>query len=323
MNMKNHIEDALQQYGEKLVSYEDLYNGSSNMNWKVHTSNGDYVLKRMPMHHPEKFIEFQNWLSSKLAETKIPFKPNVFTKSGDTVLVHNSYLWQLRPYVNGRFHKLGDRNDTKSCINVLLKLHSMDVDKNNNDTIEDFVYWTNEGEKKLKRSTEIIRKFVDNHTLSRMTKHYAALIKRSSESGYQMMNLKNVINHGDFHSRNLIFNDDGLSAVIDWDNSKIGPRVSDFAKAFYLLSRCMHNSFAINVGMAERFLAQYHNVAKLTKEEIHLIPLILGVAYIPKPEHLLSFGNNVDKLLWYINWTFNGSEMAECQLRPIIQKLIF
>jgi len=63
-----------------------------------------------------------------------------------------------------------------------------------------------------------------------------------------------VLLHGDYWPGNLLWNDDGLAAVIDWEDARVGDPLSDLGNTR------MEILFADGVEMMDAFSAHYHSL---------------------------------------------------------------
>lgn len=306
-----------ERFGIKCEKITKLNSGSSNLNWIIEGNDGAYVLKRMPI-QDEEFIKFQNWITEKLSSCDYPFVENLIIENNHAVEFDN-YVWQMRPYIDGRFFELNNEIDLTMAADALIKLHMISVDDFNKKKLEVFDYWKIDYENKLLNIYNIIKNQLSSKECIEMMRIYEKVICDVISSKETSYLYRTSIVHGDFHGGNLIFDDRKLVAVIDWDTAKIQPIIYDFAKGMYLLSRKEHGNFEINSSAIKLFINTYTKHIELNNIEWNVIPLLLETNYLPKPEYMESFGNNYNKLNWYINWTFQGVKMINNQLRKYIE----
>jgi homoserine kinase type II len=82
--------------------------------------------------------------------------------------------------------------------------------------------------------------------------------------------------HNDFRSANVLWYDDGISAVIDFDEAGVDHCVADLANATVLLGTRYHNWGPVSPETQAVFLAGYRSVRPLSSsEEAWLEPLVL------------------------------------------------
>lgn len=107
--------------------------------------------------------------------------------------------------------------------------------------------------------------------------------------------------HGDYAPHNLLFNDQGIKAVLDFGDSNLNLRVYDVARS--LNTMVMSNRGKINKHLLHIFMESYHEQHPLLDEEILAIPdLILRRYYM--------------SMVWLV---FNEME-ASPNLRPKTRK---
>jgi|GEM_PF-2603292 len=316
------LSEVLNEYGKKYITSQLLLNGSSNSNWKVQADSGSYILKCMRFSYKENFIDYHNWLTKTLVNKGFFYVPNVCTSSGDTVLSFEGYLWQLRPYIEGRPYRLGNVEDCVLSVKVLSKLHNIITVENQ--PISDFVYWSYDVEYKIKSLRQIYDKYFGSSECKEILQHYENTINQLNKSKYKCHKFFSTIIHGDYHGGNLLFNNCNLNAIIDWDNSNLGPRIYDLSKSMYLLCRYQHGVFKINYDLIELFIKEYSSkTTQVSEEELAVISLLLALNYIPKPEYIYSFGDNIEKLCWYLDWTYQASSFAKTELSKISDLELF
>ena len=316
--MQRKLACVLKCYGRHLKRYEKLRNGSSNENWLVYTDSGLFVLKKM-IYFDSHYCEYQKWLTKHLLQANFPFMPVVYTCDGSPFYLEKDVLWQMRPYVRGRIHTLGNLDETDQCIDVLTQLHRIPIQGDL--PLSEFQYWLSNPDAKLRRLEAVLSTFLDQDSSIKMIYHYEKTIEQLHLSQYRDWKLPCSIIHGDFHSGNLIFDENLLKCVLDWDTSKIAPYIYDIAKALYLLSRREHGAFNVNERMAKHILRRYSEVISLTFDMLQLIPLLLAVSYIPSVEYFDTFHKDRAKATWYLLWTFEGCQMVQKTLPFVIQDL--
>jgi len=107
--------------------------------------------------------------------------------------------------------------------------------------------------------------------------------------------------HGDFAPHNVLFNHQGIKAVLDFGDSNLNLRVADVARG--LRTFAISNGEKINKRLLQIFIKSYHERHPLLEAEILAIPdLILRRYYM--------------NIVWSL---FNEME-ATSNLRPITQK---
>ncbi|HEX3815742.1 MAG TPA: phosphotransferase [Mycobacteriales bacterium] len=81
--------------------------------------------------------------------------------------------------------------------------------------------------------------------------------------------------HGDFRASNILWDNDGVSAVLDFEEMGRRHRVEDLAQASVLLGTRYHNWAPISAEIRSAFLAGYQELQPLTQHEWDWFPLMM------------------------------------------------
>jgi Ser/Thr protein kinase RdoA (MazF antagonist) len=87
--------------------------------------------------------------------------------------------------------------------------------------------------------------------------------------------------HGDYHGRNLVFRDNQIVGLFDFDDVDCGPYVHDVAAGMVKFARERRGSLKIRSDFAFAFLAGYDSVRPLNAEEIAALPTMALEVYPP------------------------------------------
>jgi Ser/Thr protein kinase RdoA (MazF antagonist) len=101
--------------------------------------------------------------------------------------------------------------------------------------------------------------------------------------------------HGDYHGRNLLFDDDRLVGLFDFDVVHRGFRIEDVAMALYTFGRPHRHSRRIRPGTARAFLDEYVRCVGLTKLERRAMPMMASVVQArTAARYAIRFGDGED-----------------------------
>ena len=106
--------------------------------------------------------------------------------------------------------------------------------------------------------------------------------------------------HGDYHGRNLLFENDDLRALVDFDEVAREPLVWDIANAVYMIGREARGSFHIRPAVANLILNEYAAHRGLSGEERSAIPMILAMKFPDDSEYYRycqSIGEDIESRL--------------------------
>lgn len=306
---------------EEIQSINSLDGASPNRCWYVKTKNESFVLRKCVRNHSYDWLTYIANVSTQLYRNDFPIQPLINSINGENTILFNNYYWQLRPYVNGRYFELGNESDEQEAILRLLELHEFkDISsspKNPNQGIEKWIF---EPDKTFDKTKKAIENCIENKENEIHLKSYYSLLETSLEvlSVDRYKELPMVFTHGDFHCTNLIYDQNKLVSVLDFDTAEIRPRIYDLALAAYLLTRLKRGSFELDISRTKKFIHNYSLHNKLTQSEIDCLIPLLQIHYIPNERYLSLMKHESPHLLsWYLNWTHEAATSVEKQMKYV------
>jgi Ser/Thr protein kinase RdoA (MazF antagonist) len=87
--------------------------------------------------------------------------------------------------------------------------------------------------------------------------------------------------HCDYHGRNMVFRDDRIVGVFDFDFVSRGPRVYDVARGIYNFGREYRGSTSLREAFCSGFLEGYESESPLTDEERRSLPFMAVLNWAP------------------------------------------
>jgi Ser/Thr protein kinase RdoA (MazF antagonist) len=90
--------------------------------------------------------------------------------------------------------------------------------------------------------------------------------------------------HGDFHGRNLIFSQDDVAAVLDFDAVHRTARAVDVARSVLAFARPQRGSLHVRADFATTFLTEYQRHRPLTDPERAALPTLLALTFTPRAQ---------------------------------------
>lgn len=322
----NEVASICEKYNITAREISKINSGSSNVNYLISSNEKVYILKCMPKsYYPEGFVEFQNRLTLFLIENNIVFVPNVPINDQYVIEDESSY-WQLREYNSDVVElDMGELRQIAIAARNLAYIHALSSCVSR-ERLFLFARWNEKNSKKrLDKLKKIIKHFLGEATATEMMLHYERIINSAEMRTFAKYTFASSIIHGDFHAGNLFFKNDQLVQIIDWDTARINASVFDFAKALYLITRVDHGIFENDQEKMLVFCKNYFSIRNITFDELQTVPFILELNYIPEPEYLVTFGNDEEKIRWYLQWTFMASKMVRLRFATkyytVIKKL--
>src|SRR3989344_9134027 len=239
-----------------VMKVDEIKGGNINYNFVFKTEKGEYIV-RVLGYRLDKYWKRQKELEFKVLDyliaKKFPYEVPNFLKNnkGKNISEISGKLIEVYPRIKGnKFVKLNEYQ-VKEMAKALTVYHKFISGYNfpkKFKRIDDYKWLAEE----LKNMNKIKPK----NGLDRfMLKHVDTFI--------EMLNFRNeikldrlLIGHHDFHKWNLLFNNDKLVGILDFENVGYGPRISDI---FFDPDNFRHSLL---------FIKEYNGHNKLTKNEI-------------------------------------------------------
>lgn len=114
--------------------------------------------------------------------------------------------------------------------------------------------------------------------------------------------------HGDLHGLNVLYLEDDISTVIDWDGVSVNEYPWDFCKTLWLVSRKGRGGFEIDHGLISVYSGE---VQKMFGSDVVVqLAMIGAINFIPRLDHMNELKADGDqKFNWYCQWV---SEFWRC-----------
>jgi homoserine kinase type II len=279
--MEGQLERVLRSYSlGRLSTASRAAQGFVNENWILVTSQGRFFLKRRAPHLclPD-LIRAQHHLIRWLRQAGFPAPAIVPTITGETFLALDGELYDVQVYIDGqpynhdrashlraaaltlgRYHKLV-RGFAAEPLCSPGELYSPDILSAILASLTDA--WEVESDDELADHSRQLRT------------HLTSLEARFSQHGP----LPRLVIHGDYYADNLIFADDTIVGVVDYDKARRQPRVAELAEALIYFASPLPGDFKhlVYPGVLRweplmRFLRSYASASGLDEEEIRALP---------------------------------------------------
>jgi Ser/Thr protein kinase RdoA (MazF antagonist) len=255
----------------------------------VITEKGKYLLKRRAGGKDDPYrIAFVHAVVQHLARKRFPVAPIVLTKNRHTALLLNKHVYEMFKFIEGT-RCSGSSEAVKNAGIHLAMFH---------DRIADFPVQfdpalpTYHDSHDIRNAIEVIAdpdKGPKNHAQLRkeaqhLAKHYQRSCDKVNQLGYKQWPRRII--HGDWHAGNMLFNNEKVAAVLDFDSVKPAPLVCDIA------SGTLHFSIVagrpnpaqwpeyLDIEKAVSFLSGYKGVLSPQPEQIDALPDLMNEAMI-------------------------------------------
>lgn len=287
----------------ELVKIDGELGGLFNVNLKISTKTGQYVIRVHTGLSHRNHIDAEATLLKKLTERGIPALVPLYTITNDNFLLLHTRFVQITPFIQGISFGYS-KEQVYQCGKLLRKFHDVLMEE------EDIPvpYWSNypshailqEGMEKLKHEQDHVH---DSSLINDV------LYLHQKVMGYWLPNedelIKTII-HADWHPWNVLFDENSkIKFVIDFDFLQKGERIHDVA---YFLWAIRDSENYKELGRS--FLNGY---APLTSVEIEMLPVAIAKAslfflctasFVPDPVRELQQQMKIQKP--YIEWLLSS-----------------
>lgn len=296
----NKIEELIKlRIEEKIVKITPLQSGSDNQNWLLSTENGikKYVLQRSNLQLD--YIDSIDNLLSYLKDNNIPvYRLNSYW-------TEQQYTWIIKDYIEGRVLNKNSMSDMKQSLDVLKRLHSIRLPMCNNlffSSVHDPLHWLVNPNKEL---MNFIAEARNTETAIKLMRYVKECLKMMSVEDY--LNLPKAIIHGDFHGGNIIFQENKLKAIIDYDTVEISARITDMIYAWFSMCRAKKDRYKIDLINSNKFIEEFLINNAVTEKERQLCTYILILRLIPRGEYIKRLrGTQPERIDDYFEWVLSG-----------------
>lgn len=259
----------------ELIKFKLNPGGAVNYNFDFETSKGKYMIKflscKMTKANREK-LSFEFRFLDFLEKNNFPYdfpKP-IANKSGRILLkIKNHYLWVYGRISGEVIYNFDNIKEIARALSIFHKFtKKFKAPSNLKYTyIEDFLSEYSKMKNKLskiKKPNNIDKIVISNFEL------FESALKKIKKMNYTQ-NL--IITHSDFGNHNLLFENNKVKAILDFETLSLNPRIKEIA---YPIKRLCFADNKLDKRKANVFLKEYEKIIKLTKKEKEaIIPMMM------------------------------------------------
>jgi Ser/Thr protein kinase RdoA (MazF antagonist) len=246
--------------------------GTIHQTLLLETSAGNYAL-RIYRYPPEKRerVEAEHALIIYACSQNLPAMAPLPLPNGDTILERNGHLHALFPFARG-YQTKRDKITPEETIamgaflaQLHRALHGYPHDKVANRIFSVDHAATLDTISKIEAIIQARPQSDDDDTqaLIRLRERRSWLEAAQPPDETAFARLEQQVIHGDYQETNLFFEDNAVSAVIDWDQSYAAPRAWE-------VMRALHYLFQFNPAPCHLFLQAYRRELPLSLEELDI-----------------------------------------------------
>jgi homoserine kinase type II len=247
--------------------------GWVNYNFNFKTDKGDFIVRiigRDVTSKRKKQLQLEFKVLEYLDKKKFPYgiplpiknkEENYITK------IKNKYIWVYKK-INGRIIKDLNETQLKSIIKALALYHKL---------IKNFPISPKKEENELiglkKKFLEMKKTKPRNKSDVLMLKNIDMMIKILEKIKDKKFKKNLLPVHLDFHKENVLYQENKLAGIIDFEHIRVAPRIRDIA---YLIKSSIEYKKNKFIKKVEFIIKEYDQINPLTNDEKNDILLILA-----------------------------------------------
>jgi homoserine kinase type II len=283
---EENIQEILSNYNlGKLIRFHPYKRGNVQLNLFIQTSKGQYTL-RYYKSRSLVYVKSEIRLLEKLKKHRLPIQKPVKNKNAKVIGIYNKKPYVMFHYIQGKHvnSKLINKTQIMNMAQMLAKYHnSIRHYKTPNyklREIHDKEYILGQVKIADKRKDIRIKKSVD-------------LIKKELKNINLPNNLTKGTIHGDYNLGNILFQDNKIVAILDFDDSAYEPLLFDLADL--INNYCfLYNQNSFNRKRAELIVENYSKIRNLSKNEKINLKNAMIFRYLLFSTWNIAYGNKRD-----------------------------
>lgn len=307
-----------------LENVSKAFHGFVNETVFIKTSQGRFVVRRNHRRHSEEMHRYRHALMARLCEQNFPAPHLIPTRDRETLLVLDGRSYEITPYIDAKDYDPSHPDQIRSVGEVLAHYHR---------AIKGFPAPPGDhaprysGHDVMALSERLLERDVmgDLYDMLMWYDLRAAKLRNLTLEPYAR--LPHLVIHGDVHRDNLLFQNDEVVALLDYDQAAWDARIADIADLVVgFTTDCTSTSNIITWGVykgpiavecATELLAGYNSVFPLTEPEITMLPVIIELLWLQgelgrvfsTPEGAPDYHLNVlDQGRWLSEWMQDHAE---------------
>lgn len=315
---KKEVEKVCKDYNiGKLKSFKLIEEGLVNHNFDVKTGNGSFILRVLkkgkgPRQKDNEFKALHFLIKNKYSY-EVP-APILNKENKEISKIRDKNIWVYKKLQGKHLQKFNNKH-LKQIARALVEYHFI-IKKLGKVGVppkwwlkSDWIFKKFNKMKKIKSKNKIDKLMLEN------VNYVESIMKRSRVVEFTKNSL---LCHCDFNANNLLWKENKLEAVLDFDNCTYRPRIFDVS---YTISQFCNKKQGIDERKMKVFLDEYQKKIKLTKEEIKLIfPLILRHQAIIFEWIYNGMKKATHKRYDYLKWGISLMKTVDKQMRDNMEK---
>lgn len=270
----------------ELLSYRLFPKGKAHTNYLIKTNKGKFVCK-IYNNKSEKEILCAVNILQKLKHDGFPCIRTLQTISDKSYFTIQDKIGILYVYVEGKQINKPNLNQFNETAITLATLHNITKNYRAQNCEKERVISKQECLLSAKENAQQLT----NRDLARERLNWVVSVNNTIDFPVK---LPSGIIHGDYSQENILFEDNKIVAVLDFDGSGHGPFILDIASMIYFWAWFKEPKRKLNLSKARDLLKEYQKTRKLIKaEKIRLYDALLL------------------RVLVYLSWNINETTIEE------------
>lgn len=273
------------------ATLRELRAGTAGSTARIESGGGRFFLRcRSREHSSPANMRYEHDLILRLAEAGLPVAPPLPTQSGKRFVAEGEAIYELYPWIDGELFEDGNATQIRAVGDLLSRFH--DVGRGL-------------GERKIGQGREDdpcglrrdLGKFLppgdsakSRPLVDQVETHLRELERRLNAAVYDV--LPETVIHGDFHPGNLLFRDDKITGLFDFDWANRRERIRDLGDGLLFFAGrrgrtlfpgdiwSLTDGVEVDPGLAEVFLAAYESRSALLPEERGALPVVMAARWL-------------------------------------------
>lgn len=269
---KKDLEKVIKRYGlGELHKFELIQGGSVNYNYAVRTDKGSYVFRLLGYKINKarrEHINLQFRVLDYLEKASFPYEVPVPLKNkhGNSLSkLNGNHLWVCKEFKGDIIENLTEQH-IKEMAKTLATYHQLT--KNMEDLPKYIVSSPKKALEGMLNTYAKLRAINPNNETDMLVKDNLDLFEDCIKKVSNIeVNDNPLLIHGDYHKKNVLFNNSKLTALLDFDKICVVPRIIDLTPFAF---ECV-NEGNLNEKRMELFLKEYEKISPLTNQEKNTI----------------------------------------------------
>jgi Ser/Thr protein kinase RdoA (MazF antagonist) len=271
--------------GARVLGLLEASNRNDNI-LVVDTTGARYVLRRFRRNPDARRVEFQVRFQQHLLRSGFPTAEVVETRSGTCcVLADEGFPWVLFTHVEGSEYNFGRIGQVAEAARRLAQFHAVAETFPGASVVVAYDpplrEWWVSCDENLRALAELYAGSAVEEELTYVQDWWRRVLLEWPLARVDALPVGWV--HGDYHGRNIVFVQDEMRGLFDFDPVNRGPLVFDVAYGTYMFGREARGSTRVRDAVARVFLDTYARERPLTIEERAAFPMMVALSWLLHP----------------------------------------